>query len=66
MVKFDRAQVQAILTSGETVLTLIGKVGLVDLGGQDTIKVIDNGKGKKKVKTVFLQETWAIPPADSV
>ena len=52
MVKFDRSEVQTILSSGEAVnLTLTGKVlysaDLVDFEGSDTIRVIDKGKGKK-------------------
>jgi hypothetical protein len=58
MVKFDRAQVQALfpLPTNNAILIITGKVfhnqGLADFEGQDTIRVIDKGtnlvdKGKK-------------------
>lgn len=44
MVKFDTAAIQGILSPGEVVLTLTGKVGLADFEGSDTIRVINPGK----------------------
>jgi ATP-dependent helicase/DNAse subunit B len=45
MVKFDREQVQASLSPGDSIEVMItGQVNGIDFEGTDTIRVIDKGK----------------------
>ncbi|NIO38196.1 hypothetical protein GTO27_10930, partial [Candidatus Bathyarchaeota archaeon] len=44
MVKFDRAEVMALLSVGEATLTITGKVNDTTFEGSDTIRVISKGK----------------------
>lgn len=51
MVKFERGILQETLEPGDAILTLTDKVfynqDLADFEGSDTLRVIDQGKGKK-------------------
>ena len=49
VVKFDRGQVQDLLTPGIQELTVDGTIDGINVTGSDLVSVIDKGKGKNYV-----------------